>query len=233
MSDHPGDAEFTASTDRWMLVGLVLMGLFVLAFPLYRVYEPAARTAARVEQMESQAASGADIYDFNCSSCHGSEGRGGTAPALAAEQFLGMVSDDQIVQFVSLGTPGSEMVGYSIDNGGPLTSQQIRAVAVYLRSFEEVAVDNPSWRYPLAAEGLSGRDMYVLGCSRCHGVQLGGGEEIPALGVGSDAADDSDARIAKRIREGEDEMPAFGGTLGDGQIQMLVEYLREAQAESP
>jgi mono/diheme cytochrome c family protein len=231
--DHSGDAELKASTDRWMFVGLVLMGLFVLAFPLYRWYEPAARTAARAQQVDSQAALGSQIFEFNCSSCHGAEGRGGTAPALATEQFLGMVTDDQIVHFVSLGTPGSEMVGYSIDNNGPLTSQQIRAVATYLRSLEDVAIDNSSWRYPLAAEGLTGRDIFVLGCSRCHGLQLEGGEGIPALGVGTEAAEDSDARIAKRIREGEDEMPAFGGTLGEEQIQMLIAYLREAQAKAP
>jgi mono/diheme cytochrome c family protein len=232
MLDHPGDAEFNASTDRWMLVGLVLMALFVLAFPLYRWYEPETRTAKRAEQMDSQAAMGEEIFEFNCASCHGMAGRGGTAPALATEQFLGMVSDDQIVQFVSLGTPGSEMVGYSLDNNGPLTSQQIRAVATYLRSLEDVADDNLSWRYPLAADGLTGRDIYVLGCSRCHGVQLDGGEGIPGLGFGSDAVDESDARIAKRIREGKADMPAFGGTLGDEQIQMLIEYLREAQAGS-
>ena len=227
---HSKDDELDASTNRWMLVGLILMGLFVLAFPLYRVYEPGARAEARIGQLESQAAVGADIFETNCASCHGLAARGGTAPALATLQFLEMVTDDQIVHLTSLGVPGSEMVGYSIDNFGPLTSEQIRSVAVYLRGLEEVAADNPSWRYPLAASGLSGRDIFVLGCSQCHGLELEGTPDAPDLGRGSDAADDSEARIAKRIREGEDEMPSFGGTLGEEQIAQLVEYLREEQS---
>lgn len=230
MSGRPDDDELQAETNRWMAVGLVLLVLFILIFPLYRLYEPAQRADARELQQASLAAVGADLYEVNCSSCHGIDGKGGIAPALATMQFLGSVSEDQIIQLTALGVPGSEMVAYSLDNGGPLTSEQIRAIAVYLQSLEEVAEDNPSWRYPLAAEGLSGRDIYLLGCARCHGLELEGTDDGPALGPGSDAEEESDARLARRIREGEDDMPRFGGTLGDEQIALVIEYLRESQS---
>jgi len=231
MSAPTDDSELQASTDRWMMVGLVAFALFILAFPIYRVYEPTRRAEARERQEVSLAAQGAGLFDINCSSCHGSEGRGGIAPALATTQFLDSVSDEQISQLTAVGVPGSEMVAYSLDYGGPLTSEQIRATTVYLRSLAEVASDNPSWRYPLAAEGLTGRDIFLLGCARCHGVELQGTDDGPALGAGSDAEEESDARIGRRIREGGDDMPRFDGTLGDEQIRLLIEYLREMQLE--
>jgi hypothetical protein len=38
------------------------------------------------------------------------------------------------------------MSAYSQDHGGPLTSEQIKALAVYLRSWEATAPDRPDWR---------------------------------------------------------------------------------------
>ena len=230
MNDHPGDRALEDSTSRWMAAGLVLIGLFVIVFPVFRSFEPAQRDDARERQQASLALQGSELFDVNCSSCHGNDARGGTAPALATDQFLEMVTEDQIVQLTSLGVPGSEMVAYALDNGGPLTAEHIRAIAVYLRSLEEGAADNPSWRYPLAAEGLTGRDIFILGCARCHGVNLEGTEDAPDLGQGSDAEEESDARLARRVREGKDEVPRFGGTLADEQIQLLIEYIRQVQA---
>lgn len=229
MRDHRTDRAVQPSTETWMKVGLVLMFAFVLVFPLYRWYEPARRAEAREQMDVSLAAVGADLYSDSCASCHGNEGRGGLAPALATKQFLDSANDLQIRQLVSVGIPGSEMVAYSLDFGGPLTSQQILALTAYLRSLEEVAADNPSWRQPLAAEGLSGRDIFVLGCSRCHGTNLEGSDDFPALGPGSDAAEETDSRLIRRIRDGKDEMPRFGTVLDEEQMQAIVDYLREAQ----
>jgi cbb3-type cytochrome c oxidase subunit III len=212
-----------------MRVGLVLMLGFVLAFPFYRFYEPERRAAAREQREVSMAAVGADLYSDNCAACHGIEGRGGLAPALATHQFLASASDRQISQLISIGIPGSEMVAYGLDNGGPLTSEQIAALTVYLRSLEEKAADNPSWRQPLAAVGLSGREIFLLGCSRCHGTNLEGTDSGPELGPGSDASEESDARLVRQIRDGGDEMPRFGTVLSEEQMQMIVDYLREMQ----
>lgn len=232
MPERPEDIALEMATRRWMQAGLVLMVLLSVIFPIFRWYEPAQRADAREEHTAFLATQGAEIFDVNCSSCHGPDGRGGLAPALAAREFLESVNDIQIEQLTALGVPGSEMVAYSSDLGGPLTSQQIRAITTYLRSLEEDSVANANWRTPLANEDLSGRDLYNLACSRCHAVDLTGIEEIaPPLGAGSEATEDSDVRIAKRIREGEDEMPRFGNVLNDEQIAKLVEYIRQIQDE--
>ena len=38
------------------------------------------------------------------------------------------------------------MSAYSQDFAGPLTSEQIKAITVYIRSWEQDAPDRPDWR---------------------------------------------------------------------------------------
>lgn len=47
---------------------------------------------------------------------------------------------------MSVGVPGSQMGAYAQDFGGPLTSEQIKAISIFVRSWEEKAPDNPEWR---------------------------------------------------------------------------------------
>lgn len=140
------DADLDASTNRWMTVGVVLMVAMLAAFPAYLALEPEAREDARSGQLRSLESQGAGIWEFNCSSCHGETGEGGTAPALNSEQFLQAATDQQIELLVSVGVPGTPMGAFAQDFGGPLTSDQVRAVTSYVRSWEDEAPDNPEWR---------------------------------------------------------------------------------------
>lgn len=146
MSSFADDPELDASTDRWMRWGVVLMAALVLAFPLYRWVEPAHRDDARRNQLASLAADGQALFGQNCTSCHGVEGEGGTGPALNSQQFLEGANDDQVRQLVAVGVPGTAMTAWSQDVAGTLTSEQIRAIAAYLRSWEDTAPDLPDWR---------------------------------------------------------------------------------------
>ncbi len=146
---YQNDENMDASTNRIMVWGAILFAAFVLAFPLYRFVEPAARSEARARQQASLEAEGMDLFSLNCTACHGANGEGGVGPALNSKQFLQAVTDKQAELFISVGVPGSAMGAYSQDFGGPLTSEQIRALAAYLRSLEKDAPDVPNWRNPL------------------------------------------------------------------------------------
>jgi len=148
MAGFSHDPQLEASTDRWMRWGLALMAAMVLAFPLYRIWEPANRAESRALQQASLAAQGAEIFSLNCSACHGLAGEGVDAPALNSQQFLRSATDEQIRLLVSVGVPGTGMSAYSLDFGGPLTTEQIRAVVTHLRSWEPDAPDRPDWRAP-------------------------------------------------------------------------------------
>lgn len=225
---HPGDEQLDKSTSRWMLWGAVLGIVFVAAFPAYRLLEPGRRAGSVEAYTVELTAQGAEIYELNCSSCHGPEGGGGLAPGLFAKEFLQQAEDEQIRQLVSVGVPGTQMGSYLLDFGGPLTHTQIDAVVAFLRSQEEDAPSFPQWRTPLAQEDLTGRELYTMGCASCHLTDLSG-DVGPALGPGSEATEESDARLARRIEIGKDEMPGFGNILNDDQIASIVAYIREFQ----
>lgn len=143
---YTNDEDLDASTNKVMMWGAVLMLAMAAVFPLYRWFEPAAREESRALVIGSLEAEGEATFGLNCSSCHGLNGEGGVGPALNSQQFLQSATDAQIETLVSVGVPGSQMSAYSLDHGGPLTSEQIKAVTIFLRSWEDDAPDNPDWR---------------------------------------------------------------------------------------
>jgi mono/diheme cytochrome c family protein len=153
MPERPEDPVVESSTRRWIIAGIVLTGLFTLAFPFYRWYEPSARAEARETLTESLTKQGRDLFAANCSSCHGAEGQGVDAPALNSRQFLSAATDDQIASLIAHGVPGTEMSAYALDFGGFLTLEQIEAVATSIRSWEKDAPDRPDWRSPEGGDG--------------------------------------------------------------------------------
>ena len=116
-------------------------------------FEPANREADRAAQLEFLAAQGSDLYASNCSSCHGIDGEGGIGPALNSQQFLEAANNEQISALIAVGVPGSQMSAYSQDFAGPLTSEQIKAITTFMRSWEEDAPDRPDWRNPTLGDG--------------------------------------------------------------------------------
>jgi len=149
MPERPPDPVLERATNRWMAWGFGIMILMVVAFPVYRFYEPSNREAARTAQLAGLADQGQQLYSVNCIACHGASGEGGIGPALNSKQFLGSVTDDQMESLIATGVPGSQMSAYAQDFNGPLTSEQITALATFLRSLEENAPDVPNWRDPL------------------------------------------------------------------------------------
>lgn len=228
MTYHDTDIEVEKSTNKWMTWGVVFLFLFVLAFPVYRILQPANLEEAEAALNENLAAQGEEIFSSSCAQCHGGEATGGIAPALNSEQFLGAVSDQQMHQLISTGVPGTLMSAYSADFGGTLTQQQITAVVVYLRAFEETAPDFPEWQQPLSQANLTGQELYTTACSYCHGIDLSGNIG-PALGKNSDAEQADDEFYVDRITNGFGEMPSFGNSLTDDQIDDLIGYIRSVQ----
>jgi mono/diheme cytochrome c family protein len=144
--EYSTDEQLEESTNRWMAVGAGLLITMALVFPFYRWYEPAARDDARTAQAAALAEEGESLWQFNCASCHGLAGEGGIGPALNSKQYLQSATDSQTRTLIAVGIPGTEMSAYSLDYGGPLTSEQIRAITAYIRSWEPRAPDLPEWR---------------------------------------------------------------------------------------
>jgi len=77
-------------------------------------------------------------------------------------------------------------------------------------------------------ENATGEEIYLQLCSNCHSSDLSGNVG-PALGVGSNAADQPDAFLEMTVLEGRGRMPSFRKSLNQVQVERLVEFLRQAQ----
>ncbi|MEP7211717.1 MAG: cytochrome c [Acidobacteriota bacterium] len=78
-----------------------------------------------------------------------------------------------------------------------------------------------------SAQELSGKDLYMESCARCHG-QNGESGKGPNLTTAKKKAKwaDSDARIVEQITKGGLIMPAFGKKLSAEKIEAIASYVR-------
>lgn len=80
----------------------------------------------------AEGAAGADVFKQKCAQCHGTDGRGiksiGT-PDFTDAKLQGTLTDEQIVQTIQRGKPGTMMPAWA----GKLGDQEISAVAHYVR----------------------------------------------------------------------------------------------------
>jgi len=139
-------AALERSLDRYLIAGLVFMAVLIAGFVIYRVREPTLRADATKAQQTSYRDIGSQLFATNCSSCHGKEAVGGSAPVLNSQEFLKGTNDVQIENLVASGVPGTEMPAWSLAFAGTLTDEQIRQITTYLRSLEPNAPSVPTWR---------------------------------------------------------------------------------------
>src|SRR5262245_13863584 len=65
------------------------------------------------------------LHKHNCSGCHGAEGKGGAALALADPVYLALVDDATFRRVTVNGVPGTSMPAFARSAGGTLTDRQI------------------------------------------------------------------------------------------------------------
>jgi cytochrome c6 len=86
----------------------------------------------------------------------------------------------------------------------------------------------------VADELAAARDLFKVHCSKCHGENGAGGRveiegkqlKVPNL-TGEHARKPSDEKLAAKITNGDDEMPAFKDKLSAEQIHDLVHFIRK------
>jgi mono/diheme cytochrome c family protein len=139
-------AALERSLDRYLAAGLAFMLVLIVGFVVYKAREPMLRNDAKRAQQTTYVSIGTQLYEDNCSSCHGHGANGGSAPVLNAKEFLKQANDTQIASIVKVGVPGSDMQAKGLDYGGPFTDEQIAQITAYLRSLEANAPSVPDWR---------------------------------------------------------------------------------------
>ena len=73
------------------------------------------------------------LYGQNCAGCHGPEGKGGAAIALANPVYLAIADDAILRRATANGIPGTSMPAFAQSAGGMLTDKQIDVIVGGIR----------------------------------------------------------------------------------------------------
>lgn len=102
---------------------------------------------------------GAKIYQAQCASCHGLDGKGGQGtPDFTTGQFRRASSDEGLFQIVAKGIAGTTMPAFALDG------KQIWQTLAHVRSFSRARAAEAS-----RGDERRGREVFrAQGCANCH-----------------------------------------------------------------
>lgn len=126
------------------------------------------------------------LYAENCAGCHGQNGAGGAAVALANPRYLAIANDDNIRAATANGVPGTLMPAFAQSAGGMLTDEQVNALVSGMRTHWAKPnlpsrPNSPSYRPERAGDPQHGLNVYATYCSSCHGTDGRGGPHASSI----------------------------------------------------
>jgi cytochrome c oxidase cbb3-type subunit 3 len=175
----------------WHTISIPCLLLGLVLITNLRAQQPASTaTAADVQ--------GSMLFDSNCGSCHGSDGRGGEhAPDIATAPDMQRLADSDLIAIAKNGVPATGMPPF-----GWLGQEKLTSIVQYLRTLQGRQID-----IKLPGNPKSGESIFFsgAGCSECHMVNGKGGF------IGSDlslyGADESAGQIRSVILDPEGNLP--------------------------
>ena len=126
------------------------------------------------------------LYSENCAGCHGGQGRGGAAIALADPVYLAVADDAVIRKVIANGLHGTAMPAFARNSGGMLTDKQIDVIAGGMRSLwsrprVRSGANLPSYAAKSEGSPVQGEVVYKTYCESCHGPGGRGGSKGSAI----------------------------------------------------
>jgi cytochrome c oxidase cbb3-type subunit 3 len=236
----------------WMIgLGVMLVLAALLSVPLDRPHESAGVTwgfvssAAAQETDPAQLELGAQLYNQNCAICHGENGQGRIGATLA-QDWPSIQPELTIETTIANGIAGSVMPAWSQAKGGPLTDEEIAAIAIYILSWQTSGLPKftpaptatlvpPITPVPgVEGDPNAGAVLFAENCAACHGDngqgRIGATLAQDWPGIRPDLS--VKGTIATGIRGS--AMPAWsqenGGPLSDADINNLVAFIMSLPA---
>jgi cytochrome c oxidase cbb3-type subunit III len=184
------------------------------------------------------------IYGRNCAGCHGLDGKGGVAIALANPVFLAITDDTLIRRIASDGVPETPMPAFAQSAGGMLTDKQIDVIVHGIRSWQKpdgLLDETPPPFTPQApGDPKRGADAFRTYCSSCHGADGRGGNKASSIVDGSYLALVSDQLLRTVVIAGRPELGApdwrgdvVGRAMSAQDISDVVAWLSSQRAQFP
>ena len=185
------------------------------------------------------------LFAENCAGCHGADGRGGAAIALANPVYLAIADDSAIRKVITNGVRGTAMPAFAESAGGFLTDAQIDVLTKDIRSrwSQQGVLDAaaaPSYAPKSAGDAHRGEVAYKTYCESCHGPGGGGGRKGSAITEDSFLALVSDQGLRTIVIAGRPELGAPdwrgdlpGKPMSDQEVTDVVAWLASRRVQNP
>ncbi len=186
----------------------------------------------------------AALYANNCAGCHGPEGRGGAAIALANPVYLAIADDAAIRKVTANGVPGTAMPAFAESAGGMLTDKQVDIITQQIRSrWSHPGIldgaNPPPYAAKSAGDPQRGEAAYKIYCESCHGPNGSGGPKGSDIVNGSFLALISDQGLRTSVIVGRPELgaPDWRGDnsrpMSDQEVTDVVAWLASRRVQFP
>jgi cytochrome c oxidase cbb3-type subunit III len=212
---------------------------------------PGRPRAGDVTPIPSEISDFSVLYGQNCAGCHGPDGKGGAALALADPVYLAIADDTVIRNAATNGIAGTSMPAFAQSAGGMLTEKQIQAIVSGMRTkwakpdilrganppaYAAVASAAPA----MAGDAARGAQVYERFCSSCHGVAGRGGAKASSIVDSSFLALLTDQELRTLVIVGRPELGAPdwrndvpGQPMTAPEISDVVAWLASQRAKFP
>lgn len=187
----------------------------------------------------------ATLYSDNCAGCHGANGRGGAAVALANPVYLALADDQAIRNATANGVRGTSMPAFAESAGGLLTDKQIDVITRQIRARWSkpgilAGAQPPEYAAKSAGDPNRGEAVYKTYCESCHGADGRGGPKGSAITNDSFLALVSDQGLRTTIIAGRPDLGAPdwrgnipGRPMSDQEVTDVVAWMASRRVEDP
>lgn len=187
----------------------------------------------------------ATLYSQNCAGCHGAQGRGGPAIALADPVYLAIADGTSIRKVVANGVRGTSMPAFAQSAGGMLTNKQIDVITSgMLSNWSRKGIldqsNPPSYAANTAGNAGHGELVYGTYCASCHASAGQGSPKGSAITNDSFLALVSDQGLRTIVIAGRPELGAPdwrgnlpGNPMTDQEITDVVAWLASRRVQNP
>lgn len=185
------------------------------------------------------------LYAENCSGCHGADGRGGAAIALANPVYLSIADDAVIRKVITNGVKGTAMPPFAESAGGMLIDAQIDVITKEIRTrwSKQGVLDTanvPSYAPKSGGDARRGEVAYGTYCESCHGPGGSGGKKGSAITNDSFLALVSDQGLRTTVITGRPELGAPdwredvpGKPMSEQEVTDVVAWLASQRVQNP
>src|SRR4030095_9094025 len=147
------------SANRSLRRLLLIIGPLILLFSSIELLAQSSGPEAVLEE-------GRKLFELNCSSCHGRDGKGSRGPTLESAKWAGQIGLESLQRIIKDGIRGTEMPSFSFDG----SEGQLRAVSLYVRtlvgSFDKMSS---------IGDRENGESTFKRTCTKCHMANGNGG----------------------------------------------------------